>query len=94
MSFKSEIKKAITANTKYTAVKVWKPEIEDSGLLGGEETVMTIEVTVRKKKPKKINTIITLEHNGCHNCDYHYQNGNACDAPKSCYSGKQFKPIK
>ena len=45
---KSEIRKAITKNTRYTAIKVWKPEI-DAYMSG--ETYMTIQISVRKKKP-------------------------------------------
>ena len=50
MTFKSELKKVITANTKYVAVKTWKPEIDEN--FAGEIT-MRIEITVRKKKPHK-----------------------------------------
>ena len=49
MALKSELKKAITANTKYVAVKVWKPEVDEN--FAGEMT-MRIEITVRKKKSK------------------------------------------
>jgi hypothetical protein len=52
MALKSAIKKAITANTKYTAVKVWKPEISEN--YAGEMT-MTLEITIRKKNRKSHN---------------------------------------
>ena len=47
MAFKAELKKVITANTKYNAVKVWKPEISEN--YAGDIT-MILEITVRKKK--------------------------------------------
>jgi hypothetical protein len=50
MAFKSELKRVITANTKYTAVKVWKPEISENFM--GEMTMM-LEISVRKKRKKK-----------------------------------------
>ena len=52
MSLKNDIKHAIGYNTKYIAVKVYPFKIEDSGLLGGENSVMTIEIDIRKKKKK------------------------------------------
>jgi quercetin dioxygenase-like cupin family protein len=52
MSFKSDIKKAITANTRYKAVKVWSREVEPSQILGGDK-IMMIEVSVRSKKRTK-----------------------------------------
>ncbi|MDD4970839.1 MAG: hypothetical protein PHT07_15535 [Paludibacter sp.] len=51
MHLKSELKKAITANTKFVAAKVWKPEITESWPPGTYS--MTIEITVRKKKKYK-----------------------------------------
>lgn len=50
MALKAEIKKAITAHTKYTAVKVWKPVISE---YLDNIHVMIIEITVRKKKQMK-----------------------------------------
>ena len=50
MKLKSEIKKVITANTNDTAFKVWKPEICSEDL--DRTQIMTLEITVRKKKRK------------------------------------------
>ncbi len=50
MAFKAEIKKAITNNSRYVAIKVWKPEY-DENMLG--EGTLRIEVTVRKRKRKR-----------------------------------------
>lgn len=47
MKLKEDIKKAITANTKYIAVKMYKPEITEY-FLGNK--IMTIEIMVRNKK--------------------------------------------
>jgi hypothetical protein len=44
---KSEIRKAITKNSRYVAIKVWKPEYSENF---ANEGSLTIEVTVRKKK--------------------------------------------
>jgi hypothetical protein len=46
MSLKREIKKAINQNTRYTAIKVWKPEYEEN--MAGEGTLI-FEVSVKKK---------------------------------------------
>lgn len=46
---KSEIKKAITENSKYKAVKVWSIKVDE--YVDGPD-VMWIEVTVQKKKKK------------------------------------------
>ena len=43
---KSDIRKAITANTKYRAIKVWKPEIDEN--MAGQ-TWMSIVILVKKK---------------------------------------------
>jgi hypothetical protein len=47
MSYKSDIRKAITKNTRYVAIKVYKPEY--SQYSAGRDVIM-IEVEVRKKK--------------------------------------------
>jgi hypothetical protein len=44
---KSEIRKAITNNSRYVAIKVWKPEYSEYST--GRDIIM-IEVEVRKKK--------------------------------------------
>lgn len=44
---KSDIRKAINTNTKYTTIKVWRPEIHEN--MAGE-IWMTIEIEVRKRK--------------------------------------------
>lgn len=49
-SLKSEIKKAITNNSKYTAGRVWKVEVTENL---AEEMTMWIEVSVKKKRGKK-----------------------------------------
>ena len=46
MPLKSELKKVIKANTQYTAVKIWKPELSEN-MVG--DITMTIEISVRKK---------------------------------------------
>jgi hypothetical protein len=51
MALKAELKKAITSNSKYVAVKVWKPEVTESWPPG--TYCMTVEITVRKKKKVK-----------------------------------------
>jgi hypothetical protein len=48
---KSEIRKAVNNNTKYTAIKVWNPVIDE---YMSDEITMTIEINVRKKQVKKI----------------------------------------
>lgn len=51
MTLKSEIKKAITANSKkYIATKVWKIEVSENL---AEECTMWIEVSVKKRKKKR-----------------------------------------
>jgi hypothetical protein len=47
MGLKSEIRKAITKNSRYVAIKVWKPEYDEN--FAGEGT-LRIEATVRKKR--------------------------------------------
>ena len=50
MAFKSEIRKAITNNSPFVAIKVWKPEYTEN--FAGEGS-LTIEVNVRKKTRKE-----------------------------------------
>jgi hypothetical protein len=50
MSFKKEIKKAITNNTKFRAIKVWKVQVLD---YTDDQKTMWIEVSVKKKPVKK-----------------------------------------
>ena len=50
MALKADIKKAITANTNYIAVKVWKPEVDE---YSDGSFVMRIEINVRKRYHKK-----------------------------------------
>jgi hypothetical protein len=52
MGLKTDIRKAITTNTKYNVVKVWKPEISGKDYDGTQ--TMTLEITIRQKK-KHIN---------------------------------------
>jgi hypothetical protein len=46
MNYKSAIRKAITQNTKYVAIKVYKPEYHE---YSAGRDIITIEVEVRKK---------------------------------------------
>jgi hypothetical protein len=50
MALKSEIRKAITNNSKYIAKKVYKPEYSEN--FAGQGWI-TIEIEVRKKTHKK-----------------------------------------
>lgn len=54
MGLKSEIRKAITNNSRYVAIKVWKPEYDEN--FAGEG-ILRIEVTVRKSKIRHIKTL-------------------------------------
>lgn len=47
MSYKSDIRKAITKNTRFIAIKVYKPEYHQ---YSAGRDVITIEIEVRKKK--------------------------------------------
>jgi hypothetical protein len=51
MAYKSDIKKAITSNTRYIALKVYKPEYHEYSL---GRSIITIEVEVRKKKRNEL----------------------------------------
>ena len=51
MGLKSDIRKAINTNTKFTVVQVYKPYIDSEDMRG--EYTMTIEVRMKKKYVRK-----------------------------------------
>jgi hypothetical protein len=51
MALKAELRKAITKNSRFIAIKVYKPEHHQYG--AGRDTI-TIEVEVRKKKRNEL----------------------------------------
>lgn len=50
MGLKIQLKKVISAHSKYSALKVWKIDVHDDSLDG--TSTMRIEVTVKKRKKK------------------------------------------
>ena len=51
MGLKSDIKKAINLNTKFTAIKVYKPVIDCEDMY--EEYTMWVEIKMKKKYVRK-----------------------------------------